>query len=1089
MVALLAAALGAGASNTAQAAQLPQKFEPNKHVLVVPEWNLDTSANSDRLRQEADKQKLELYLVYTVQAYTMQGKLEDWNNLGQREMTRLRDMWKADSRFPSERFLLIVVVRSRNVNSGNNQYGYSVGIDIGSGPRRYGMSDARLTQSVQAAGRKFLPGNPQGFAAEAVSQINQQIASLQSAAAQPQQRPATPATAQPSQPSQPRQASQPPAAVSQGQGASWLLWTLLVLALVGGAGFLVWRFLQQKALKDEATAALDAAKKKWDPVLSNAAEGLKRMDEYSAYLKGEAPYQGETRKQLEPARKAWSQFESRYYAAHNVRKHAGELEARGDLGSLTEAVALLTTRKMVITGDDLPREKWDLLGGFEFRDELSGEQVIDLLVADFATTSKAVSEVAGSIRTARKNGEGVELSFKGGKDEDGNEVVSIEALRTKLEAAGLAFAPYKERCNSVRAETEAFLALLGKDPVTARAQSEETRKKLDALKKDLSDAVTLQSSLGPIEKEIDTARATVNSAREKMVDWKLPNELGGAQVKFAFAEQGRNPDTSLSLAGNELPALKEAIGAGQIAEARKHAAAARAAANEAVTAVTGTLTDKASLEDELPAVLERTASGADDDFLAKIKSCYFAQNFRAARSAMRALKQLMEERTNAKEVVERLAALWKDVSRSYECAVRVVSDGTSRSYRELVSQVQDCSRAAASDQVDNPAKCWPNLAQRATSLEKAVQDLKKSIEGDVNAQTKASEDVGALRRTYDECGFEQYMTDRRITPVTAGKLAELKKCLVGYESQITEPNGNWAKLSGHVGFDLKKASQLKDEVKEDLAKYESFARQQQEFDALNAKVYTRSVNGRVYGGIRADSPQALQYQRAAEEHRLAAEMYYRERDWARYEAEMQSWRQSYTASDLLTWYLVLDMMRQSNDHYAQRYAYEMGYRDGAGWDSWRDRYVARQPASTGDFWEPAPVETWRPSTQGGGADFNNSPDFSGSGGSDPWTPAAPKSRSGDYGEGASWEPAAGSLSSRQASGGGTGFGGGGGADVGGGGGADFGGGGGADVGGGGGADVGGGGGADFGGGGGADVGGGGGGSDFGGGGDASDSNG
>ena len=76
-------------------------------------------------------------------------------------------------------------------------------------------------------------------------------------------------------------------------------------------------------------------------------------------------------------------------------------------------------------------------------------------------------------------------------------------------------------------------------------------------------------------------------------------------------------------------------------------------------------------------------------------------------------------------------------------------------------------------------------------------------------------------------------------------------------------------------------------------------------------------------------------------------------------SEMQ---ESAYQADTYAWWLTMELMAESNNVMAQRYAYELGYRDGVTYDSWYDNRIG-SGVDYNQPWEPIPDTSWQPSRE------------------------------------------------------------------------------------------------------------------------------
>lgn len=557
----------------------------------------------------------------------------------------------------------------------------------------------------------------------------------------------------------------------------------------------------------------------------------------------------------------------------------------------------------------------------------------------------------------------------------------INSAKGPLTAAGLSFTPYEGRLAAAAGFAQKARGVLETDPEQASRLATDAVNTLTALLSDMRRAVELKNDK-TLDNDITAARKRISDTRTQEVVWNYPGVKVADKTFFLLNEAGHNPDDHVSRAVSELAAVLTALNAGNVPSAQQHYDACRQACSNAVGTVTATLSAKQRVETSMPTVLTDTTE-ADKTMADQVKKAYLAQQFNTAAQLMDALKQLIVDRREAKAVVSRCGALSASVKTELRENDRYVSYETTTSYDQFVREL-----VTLTDEVKLPTGNWAILRSRAESVERGFRQVQSEITSAKVAFDNAREKVRGLRRELNDVNPPIL----RLTVPSREKMQSIEDTTSRLEREMTGAKKDWSKIASEAGAAVAAIGELKTWFAEDSHQWDVVGTGQGRFiEVVELARYSRKLQNRLYNAgvaLVAHDPQFASHKKAAEEHSRLASHYWARREWVGMNQELSYLSNEVIALNLIGWWNVALMMRDSDDLAAQHYAFQMGYRENVTLDLWRDKFVSKQRLTQDGLWLPVDVADWL-RTGAGGADFTKAPDFKGFGGTDPWTPPTP----------------------------------------------------------------------------------------------------
>ena len=946
-VALLVIVTSLGISAAlAQPTQLPL-FDRSRHVYVGPTWKGDIDGTVQAAVNEASKyQNLETYVVYTDRGSEAQtGNMP----FAATKMTQLFQTWSRASDFPHGNFLLILVLRDASAPTG-----YAVSTRIADGPGRFVGKEQRT--QITKNNMTILQSAPGKFPVVLVNQISDAI-KVNAVAAQGRSTPKPDVTVTNNNNTRVVQKGN-----VQESGDTDFTVVLLILLGIGGAVLVVVRLRQYSKLSEQ----LAKVESEDNPVLENAAEGTTRLEKsYMGMLTHKYDFSAgsDDAAEYEHAMKAWGKFTFGQAALAEIIEKANLLKKKAipvlRHGPLKEAIFNRTEAMMTIEGDAVANQDLDLLQGFVEKETLSVADAIQALNQNFKTANTLVGGIYARISAAAKNSGEIDAAVK-----------EIGDLRAELVDAQIDSTELDKEIASIKGKTEKMKLALQTTPKTALGESESIKSEVLSLKTALEDALELHKG------GLEVIDASINEVEKSVV---------AERRTIALLEEGGNPDKHIDEAKAQSAALKKKLASGLLHEAETAKAGAHDAIASALAVIDFVHLCKKNVEDGV-AGARAAAVAADEATLKAIGSAFDAQQFVKASTALDALKALQADRSKAHAQTELCTKLRASVQAKMTANAQSVSAATDKVFAgavKAVSALEESTQATAPD--------WKALLEKANQTANDLTALEKSIDEQVQARKDADNIVTTL--AHDIASAGDIIGDDRVAQGPKTQLAEVKATLSELQSSLKGNKKDWAAISDKAKAALER---LEDATRTAQSDIDSAERLEAELQANATRIdgyvntnYSRTIRGKSYGGATFNSATAMAHQRAAEQ-------YYRDRDYARMEAELAAARREADSNNMLCWWIMMESMHSSNDRYARDWAYHQGYRDG-NFDSWSESRIGNSSSigsassgtsgdatfTGGDTWAPAAdIDSWKPNTSD--RDSGNSGGWGGDS-----TPAAP----------------------------------------------------------------------------------------------------
>lgn len=561
----------------------------------------------------------------------------------------------------------------------------------------------------------------------------------------------------------------------------------------------------------------------------------------------------------------------------------------------------------------------------------------------------------------------------------------VTTCKVPLTAAGLTFAPFQSRLDAADKLTEDARGNLEKDPEKARNQVTDAERQLQSLIADLKRAVELKNDK-VLDGEINAADDSIKQTRSRDVVWNFPGISTQPRQNFLLNEEGCNPDKPLATARQERDSIVPALMAGNISQAENHWNAGRRACAEVGTCINRTMSAKERVERDVSSVL-RDTENADKPLVEGVKRAYLAQQFISANTQLASLERLIADRREARKVVNSCVSQRDAVQEELRSNDQYVSYDVNTKFDRAKGELQALTQEVTSASAD-----WAAVRARAEAVQSTFRQVRQDIVDARQAYEAARESVRQLHREFGNARFP----DPRFTTMTEPSRAQLGNLVAELERLNHEVSGSkkdWNGLKGQVNEAIRTVQNLRLLIEEDNAKWQLMAAGEQQLSTLtDLRHYTRTISDRTYNGGEALAAHDQDFRNARENARRHLQMarhYWEKREWTGFNQELEYLAREYNTLNLVGWWSVGQMTRDSDDLVAQHFAFSaVGFRDNVSWATWRDKYVSKQRTNQNGLWEPASYDEWKRGGAGGG-DLTRSPDFNGYGGDDPWTAPAP----------------------------------------------------------------------------------------------------
>lgn len=868
VVVLFFAAIAQPASAQSGQLWLPE-FDAGKHVQVDPKlknhrsYPLDLSALEATAVNAGEKHGLAIYIIATEARSDPSGA-----DIAIPALEDLSARWQSRPGFPKDNYLILLWVRYSDIpnkgevaaQGGNRFSDYNM---LG------GYFDDPNRGPVIPNLRRYMPQDPVGAFSGILSSVNRDIDTWKAGEAD-------------------RIAAAERAKVVPyyiGGGVSGALFIGLII-------FLALRFSgrKKKAL---------AAKAEFDAKLAAADERYVQLNgSYLGFLNDQGDWQskfkGKTLASFTRACKDYADFGSRHKKAKELSVAADKaIKSAGwpRIGKLDEALAILTSTPVAVTGEDLPLEHATLFGGLVEKADYTPPQLLAAMEELFDRTNKALAAIVAAFEGAKKNRSDIE-----------GLLAQIEDIKPELTAAELVFDPYEKSHAEIKTGQAGFIAILTSDPLEAFAGSENVESLTESLKAALKRAISIKTSLPGVLEKLDAAATKTAKQRGltatyayQLVESETAPE--GDAGNFRLDERNGNPDPLVKTGRERLAKSHEHVWAGQLDLADKAKTDAIELASEASKLIDDVVAAKAFVEGKVtparttlagltseiegarPAVAElesdflkanapeepaklTTAISVKDStpgLLATVKEHYDNQRFRAARELLMSVQgSINSSRTALTQVHARLAELQRlrqdsrdTVARSLKSSTTVgvhIRDNTFTTSRATDQRYADATGelAALKTTVDAKISDWPKASADAHRIEKELAAIDSQITTEREAYDNAKQAVASLSTAITKA--DEVVSDDRVRQAAHNELNEARTSYGALSERLRTAKSDWATLKSQADDAKEVADSAKKKGNEDIEEAEEAATAIQVATAKIADV----ANNRYDYGVRVD---------------------------------------------------------------------------------------------------------------------------------------------------------------------------------------------------------------------------------------------
>lgn len=903
VVVLFFAAIAQPASAQSGQLWLPE-FDAGKHVQVDPKlknhrsYPLDLQALEATAVNAGEKHGLAIYIIATEARSDPSGA-----DIAIPALEDLSARWQSRPGFPKDNYLILLWVRYSDIpnkgevaaQGGNRFSDYNM---LG------GYFDDPNSGPVIPNLRRYMPQDPVGAFSGILSSVNRDIDTWKAGEA--------------SRAAAAERAKVMPYYIGGGVSGALLIGLIIFLAL---------RFSgrKKKAL---------AAKAEFDAKLAAADERYVQLNgSYLGFLNDQGDWQskfkGKTLASFTKACKDYADFGSRH-------KKAKELSAAADkaiksagwprIGKLDEALAILTSTTVSVTGEDLPLEHATLFGGLVEKADYTPPQLLAAMEELFDRTNKALAGIVAAFEGAKKNRSDIE-----------GLLAQIEDIKPELTAAELVFAPYEKSHAEIKTGQAGFIAILTSDPLEAFAGSEAVESLTETLKAALKRAISIKTSLPGVLEKLDAVtsktakqRGIVAAYAYQLIESEKAPE--GDATNFRLDEKGGNPDPIVKTGRDRLAKSHEHVYAGQLDEADKAKADAIELASEASTLIDDVVAAKAFVEGKVtparttlagltseiegarPAVAElqsdflksnapeepaklTTAISVKDStpgLLATVKEHYDNQRFRAARELLMSTQgSINSSRTALTQVHARLAELQRlrqdsrdTVARSLKASTTVgvhIRDNAFTTSRATDQRYTSASGelAALKTTVEAKISDWPKASADAHRIEKELAAIDTQITTERTAYETAKASVATLSQAITAA--DTAVDDHRVRQGAHNLLSQARTAYGAVGERLRTAKSDWASIDAEADRGTATARSAKSEAEGDIRAHGAA---DSAIDSAQTKI--SSVAGHHYGmGVSANLS-------SARSNLSDAEQAFRNRDYERAKREAD---EAYSAAE------------------------------------------------------------------------------------------------------------------------------------------------------------------------------------------------
>ncbi|MDR3613771.1 MAG: hypothetical protein P4L53_09390 [Candidatus Obscuribacterales bacterium] len=883
-------------------------FNSGQTVYVDPALSNDSQypvrldGLESKLQDAGQKEGVHYFFIYEKSVPEAQIPPQYGKQYAEWQLDDVANRWAGKAGFSSKDSVVILLVRSAK-----NPNAFSYAADSGSQWQQAGLTKSYYTNVLAGIKKSYLPGDPSGFALAVAQDSSSHIGAVNAQVAS---------------------AAAHKAFVSH---LPLYIGIFLALALLAGYSiFMLVRFGKAKKLLADLLADLQPKFDSFNQV------SMKIQNSYMGFLSDQRGWQGKltgvTQKKFSAAVASYSDLTIQRQVALDLLaagQKALESASMFKVGALTTAYDNLTSTPVVITGDEIEFKKiTDAFGGLVSKKTFTPEQLFANLNSLFTTSNSLLSEIYDAFESANANKTAIADALKAASE-----------LQPEIEAVGLSFAPYLTAYNDLVARAGTTVAGISSDPVSAVSGSTSLRSDAEKLKASIQQAVSLKKDVLTVSTAIADARTEIAAKRAVAVDFTFVSSADPAT--FAFAEEGYNPDTVLAQADGSLKSFSDALGAGRVEEAQSAKAAALASVTAALALVASSLAAKKAVEEKVPVL---SATFSDYAALSKVGVLYKAQSFVGAAAILSALESLTELENNG-------AMLSASAAKNPK-----LSDVTLSKVTTLSARIADVVSAYKGPSFDGA---------RAQALHDTVaqefEGAQDAIAADEKVFKSASDAVASFRAAYSQA--VNVVNDSRVGQHRRDSLSTLNGTLTSLTAAVQFTVGaskDWSTVEADAVASKSQVDSLKAAAQGDIdaavADAKALAELQdaeRELAGYGSRRYVRTINNYSFGGnvfFDASRPTS---------QLSLAQQYYHARNYSAMRQAIAEMQEEAYQADTYAWWLTMELMSESNNVMAQRYAYELGYRQG-GYDSWYGNHIGsgidyNQP------WEPTPDTNWEPS--------------------------------------------------------------------------------------------------------------------------------
>lgn len=911
-------ALSVASSPALAAATWLPEFNPSQSVYVDPSLKADSVAPVDlsalppKLAAEAAKNNLKVFVVMAKKGDESLGDCKQ--KFAVCKLEQLMGKWNA--RLPQDDYVLLLVVRS---DTDWTKVSYAA--NLGNRPRGFGVGPNSLELDKWAVA--YLPRDPGNFALHVVADINALMDKAESDAA----------------------AKQAQAEFMAALPGYLMLGTGFALALALGV-FLALRYRKERATAFSAIetleTALDAANTNYMQIQGNYLDFLSEQGN-----DWKSKFQGQTLVSYSSAVAAYADLSARIAAANERLDSAKKQFAAGNVLSVEgfrEAYRLLTSERVVVTGDSLPLNERSLFSSEVEEDSYLPDDLLRNMDDLFQRTNHDLSSIMESFGQAQTNSQEV-----------GKISAEVRGLAEQLAGQGISSAPYSERLQAVLVGTQQVQANLQKDPLAASSDSARLRQSTEAIAADIKTALGLVEALASTEKSLFEAQTKVDGQRSKAVKYAYPGTDAPAQSapKYQLAEDGYNPDFYAKQARAALGKSREALQQAKLTEAREFEKQAQQFIAEMTAVIASSLEAQSFVADtaasiigtlnqlnqELPQAEAALASLKSDflpvnygavegyaaaalklasdtvDHLAQVQRAYFEQRFMASAEQLKEVKgniqsgrdgllaihntllNLQQLRVSSREASSQIQARLRKLEARLEQTAFTTAAKTEETFRTFSKQAGTLAQEVAAAKAD-----WVKCDREAKELQTGLNQVAEAIENQLAAYNKVKSEFSQCELQFAQ--VESVVGDSRVRQPARQKLESARQAKAKVESALKVARSDWSSVNQSLILANQSIEAVQSAARQDIRLAEEAAR---DIDSAESRIAgvpssfssSRSIGGsyQTFGsGIYADTSSARSTLRSAqsanqrqdyEEASRQAERAKSQADEAREEAERQ----------------------------------------------------------------------------------------------------------------------------------------------------------------------------------------------------------